>query len=190
MVSAPSTAFERLANRPPTPPKDYNNDIANDKDIDQALRFLDIDYTLPDAPLERDESTLPTSSPTRVPSPASSAAGQNTKDRSVKRVEFSPCVTAHKPITFGSVSRGSPLLKRVHSSKDGKPLKSILKSSLGQDTPVSTPDSIASSAADYFSISDPATFPAMLESVAKLLASPSTATRLDGYRTINLSQIY
>ena len=183
MVPASTIAFERLANRPPTPPKNHDN-----SDIDEALRFLNVDYTLEDArlDLDHDQSTLPTTSPVQPSSPASSSDKDN-KEKSLRRVEFSPCVTAHKPSVFGSNPRGSPLLKKLRSNKELKPLKSILKYSLSQDTPLGTPESLTGSATDYFSVSDPATFPAMLESVVKLLAAPTTSSRLDGYRTINLA---
>lgn len=178
MVSVPTAAFERLANRPRTPPKDHDNDI------DEALRFLRVDYTLEDTDTNKDQEDNTISTPAHS-SPSSSLDKENgSKEKSAKRVEFSPCVTAHKPTTsFVTPTKGNPLLKRLNSKKDVRPLKSILKSAPVQEA--STPDSTASPAPDYFSISDPSTFPVMLESVIKLLASASSTSRLDGYRTLN-----
>lgn len=182
--------FENLATRPPTPPKDHNNDI------DEALEFLNAEYTIVDAnqnqnenqtqeketEQEQEQEQIPSSSAAQ-PSPPSSLDNCS-KERTIKRVEFSPCVTAHNPIPFGTtISKGSPLSRGLLFNKDIKPLRSILKSTLSQD--ISTPDSTASSAQDYFSISDPATFPIMLESVVKSLAAQSSSSRLDGYRTLN-----
>lgn len=148
-------------------------------DIDQALDFLDVDSTIKDLK-QNEDSVLPVSSSTTHPSPPSSLVG-GSEEGFTRKVEFSPCITKHEHGT--PIAKGSPLANRSLSSKDFKPLKSILKSTLSQE--ILTPDSVASSAADYFSISDPATFPVMLESVLKLLASPTTSSRLDGYRTLN-----
>jgi hypothetical protein len=170
MVSA--EPLEPLANRPPTPP------IDSDNDVDQAIRLLDTDFT---ADFDR-VSEVP-SSPAETPiqpSPPSSRSRVN------KRVEFSPCVTAHAPQPFQATSAGaaSPFPRRFPSSKQPKPVRSILKATCDLQTP--TPD-LASprEASDYFSISDPKTFPVMLDSVLKFLDAPSTATRLDGYSTLN-----
>lgn len=174
MVPLSTAAFEHLSNRPPTPPKDHESDL------EEALRFLDVDYTL-DSPEKEKEVILAAADTLAQSSPPSSfESGTNT--RSAKRVEFSPCVTAHKP-NISEEGRASPLFRRLHSRKQLRPLKSILKSTLGQQTP--TPDSIGSPASDYFSLDKPKPFAVMLESVVKLLAAPSPALRLDGYRTLN-----
>ncbi|KAG2163108.1 hypothetical protein VTO58DRAFT_110574 [Aureobasidium pullulans] len=172
MVSA--EPLEHLANRPPTPPKDI------DHDLDQAISLLDVDFTE-----DADQVRQPCSragTPTQPSPPSSQENGSH--HRSSKRVEFSPCVTAHDPTPFHATSAGtaSPLPRRFPSSKQPRPVRSILKATLDLQTP--TPDA-ASPAADYFSISDPKTFPVMLESVLKFLESPSTAMRLDGYSTLN-----
>ncbi|KAG9948209.1 hypothetical protein KCU85_g5298, partial [Aureobasidium melanogenum] len=172
MVSA--EPFEHLANRPPTPPKDVDNDI------NQAIGLLDVDFE----PEQKQVRPACSRSGTPVqPSPPSSQ-GEGSRHRSSKRVEFSPCVTAHDPTPFYATSAGtaSPLPRRFPSSKQPRPVRSILKASLELQTP--TPDA-ASPAADYFSISDPKTFPVMLDSVLKFLDAPSTALRLDGYSTLN-----
>ncbi|KAL1304079.1 hypothetical protein AAFC00_000514 [Neodothiora populina] len=189
-ATASTTAFERLTNRPPTPPKDHH------ENIDEAIRFLESDFQA--APKFRDEQepiTL-TSSTARdpqeqAPSSPPSSLENSVKDRLGKKVEFSPCVTAHKPNTFDTPLKGNPLLMRLALNKDSKPLKSILKSTPNRDSP--TPDSLASPGPDYFSVAtadatagvEPPSFVNMLESVVKLLAAPSLAMRLDGYRTLN-----
>lgn len=161
---------EHLANRPPTPPKDHNHVV------DQAIHLLDADF-------DQDLEDSPSRAATPVqPSPPSSQ-DTGTRLRSGKRVEFSPCITAHDPVQFvPSAGVASPIPRRFPSSKQPKPKKSILKATLDLQTP--TPD-VVSPAPDYFSISDPKTFPAMLESVLRFLDNPSTAMRLDGYSTLN-----
>lgn len=174
MIPLSTAAFENLSSRPPTPPKEH------DSDIDEALGFLNVDYTLDSPVKEKEDIPSTADTPTQSSPPSSFENGTNTG--SAKRVEFSPCVTAHKPNTSDE-GRASPLFRRLHSRKHLKPGKSILKSSLGQQTP--TPDSLGSPASDYFSLSKQKPFAAMLESVVKLLAAPSPALRLDGYRTLN-----
>ncbi|KAI4764966.1 hypothetical protein E4T52_02086 [Aureobasidium sp. EXF-3400] len=172
MVSA--EPFEQLANRPPTPPKDV------DHEINQAISLLDVDF---EPEVEQVRPACSRSGTPVQPSPPSSQ-GEGSRHKSSKRVEFSPCVTAHDPTPFYATSAGtaSPLPRRFPSSKQPRPVRSILKASLDLQTP--TPDA-ASPAPDYFSISDPKTFPVMLDSVLKFLDAPSTALRLDGYSTLN-----
>ncbi|KAK6003058.1 hypothetical protein QM012_000903 [Aureobasidium pullulans] len=172
MVSA--EPFEHLANRPPTPPKDI------DHEINQAIGLLDVDF---ETELEQARPSCSRTGTPVQPSPPSSI-GEGSRHKSSKRVEFSPCVTSHDPTPLYATSAGtaSPIPRRFPSSKQPRPVRSILKASLDLQTP--TPDA-ASPAADYFSISDPKTFPVMLDSVLKFLDAPSTALRLDGYSTLN-----
>lgn len=159
-------------------------------DIDDALRFLTVDFGLGEQEQEQEQDkaqdTVPSSSPTQPSPPSSCTNDENGTRRSVKKVEFSPCVTAHNHgLSRSELFKSSPLLKKAHSNKHLKPLKSILKATLSDQTP--TPDSTDSTSLDYFSVDKvkPPTLPTMLESVLKLLASPTPSLRLDGYRTLN-----
>ena len=172
MVSA--EPLEHLANRPPTPPRDINH-----REIDQVISLLDVDFE-PELDQVRPACSR-TGTPVQPSPPSSQVDGS--QHRSSKRVEFSPCITAHDPTPFYATSGvASPLPRRFPSSKQPKPVRSILKATFDLQTP--TPDA-ASPAADYFSISDPKTFPVMLDSVLKFLDAPATAMRLDGYSTLN-----
>ncbi|KAI5270391.1 hypothetical protein E4T47_06217 [Aureobasidium subglaciale] len=172
MVSA--EPLEHLANRPPTPPKDV------DHDINQTISLLNVDL---ETGLDQVQQTTSRAGTPVQPSPPSSQ-DNGSHHKSSKRVVFSPCITAHDPTPFYATSAGtaSPLPRRFPSSKQPQPFRSILKATLDLQTP--TPDA-ASPAADYFSISDPKTFPVMLDSVLKSLEAPSTAMRMDGYSTLN-----
>ncbi|KAI4722639.1 hypothetical protein E4T48_01138 [Aureobasidium sp. EXF-10727] len=172
MVSA--EPLEHLATRPPTPPKDV------DHEIDRVISLLDVNF---ETELDQKQQPCSRAGTPVQPSPPSSQ-GEGSRHKSSRRVEFSPCVTAHDPTPFYATSAGaaSPIPRRVPSSKQPRPVRSILKATLDLQTP--TPDA-ASPAADYFSISDPKTFPVMLDSVLKFLDAPSTALRLDGYSTLN-----
>ncbi|KAI5199575.1 hypothetical protein E4T39_06145 [Aureobasidium subglaciale] len=171
----PSAAsLEHLANRPPTPPKDVEHDV------NQAITLLNVDF---ETSLDQVQQTASRAGTPVQPSPPSSQ-DNGSHHKSSKRVVFSPCITAHDPTPFYATSAGtaSPLPRRFPSSKQPRPVRSILKATLDLQTP--TPDT-ASPAADYFSIFDPETFPGMLDSVLKSLEAPSTAMRLDGYSTLN-----
>jgi hypothetical protein len=172
MVSA--EPLEHLANRPPTPPKEINH-----HEIDQVISLLDVDF---EPGLDTVRQVCSRAGTPVQPSPPSSQVG-GSQHKSSKRVEFSPCITAHDPTpSHTTTGAASPLPRRFPSSKQPRPIRSILKATFDLQTP--TPDA-ASPAADYFSISDPKTFPVMLDSVVKFLDAPSTAMRLDGYSTLN-----
>lgn len=176
------TTFELFtSNRPPTPPKDH------DKDIDDALDFLAVDYSLDESP-EREALKRVTETPPTQPSspPPSSVDDEAVKEKAIKRVEFSPCVTALNPPTsslFGTPTKTDSLLKSVVSSRQRRPLKSILKSTPKQLPSIFDPE--ASPLPPHLDFSDPANLPAMLESVVKMLAASSPSSRLDGYLTLN-----
>jgi hypothetical protein len=172
MVSA--EPLELLANRPPTPPKDIDHDHIN-----QVISLLDVDF---EPELDQAQRVCSRAGTPIQPSPPSSQV-EGSQHKSSKRVVFSPCITAHDPTPFhATLGAASPLPRRFPSSKQPRPVRSILKATFDLQTP--TPDA-ASPAADYFSISDPKTFPVMLDSVLKFLDVPSTAMRLDGYSTLN-----
>ena len=171
MVSVNKPAFERIGVRPPTPPKDHSNDI-ND-----ALNFLKNDFTIEDIPKPDSEaqgvSTPPISSPT--------ASQDDTQRRKEKKVQFCQFTVKHDGTSpYGKVG-GKPALKQLPMPKSLEPLKSILKSS--PCTP--TPDETGSPQAGYFSSREPQSVPKMLDSVLKMLASPTMSLRLDGYQALN-----
>lgn len=175
MVSVSSAAFERLPARPPTPPKDTTTAV------NEALEFLEVDYALekPLSDVPRDGVPAVDTTPTQTP-PSSLQTGSGKKG--VKKVEFSPWTVA-VGLSPKKNDGSSPVFRRIHSNRDVRPPKSILKSTLGG--PPLTPDENGSPAPGYFSLDEPGGFLKMLESVMQHLANPSPALRLDGYRTLN-----
>ncbi|GAB7338107.1 hypothetical protein MBLNU457_4468t2 [Dothideomycetes sp. NU457] len=171
MVSVSNLAFDRIGERPPTPPKDHSNDI------DDALNFLKNDFTTEDTAKPDTQaqgvSTPPISSPT--------ASQDDTQRRKEKKVQFCQFTVKHDGTSPRGKVGGKPALKSLPMPKALEPLKSILKSS--PCTP--TPDETGSPQAGYFSSREPQSVPKMLDSVLKMLASPTISLRLDGYQALN-----
>ncbi|KAF4553040.1 Rap1-interacting factor 1-like protein [Elsinoe fawcettii] len=155
--------------RPPTPPRDHTSDI------DDALEFLKVDYSLdkPSSTFICDTSgieTPPKSSPSSTTNPSS---------RPSKRVEFKAYTLQHEG---PSPKKETAPLRPLPQIREAKPLRSILK--LGYCfTP--TPEESSSPAPGYFSPKEPVSIPKMLASVLQSLASQDALLRLDGYMTLN-----
>ncbi|KAK3717390.1 hypothetical protein LTR37_005779 [Vermiconidia calcicola] len=170
MLSSSSSVFDSLPTRPPTPPREIT------KAVDDAINFLD-DSNEVDRLLSKSKSEdKPVDGASHITPSSSQDTGVS------RRVDFSPHPLYHKISRPGELSSpGARLLKRSPSSKDAKPLKSILKIS---NAPPPTPDDI-DSRLSYFSPGVPGSFSKMLQSVIQQLASASRQSRLDAYLAFN-----
>ncbi|KAH7384484.1 Rap1-interacting factor 1 N terminal-domain-containing protein [Pyrenochaeta sp. MPI-SDFR-AT-0127] len=166
--------FDSLSLRPPTPPKDLED---NDEDVDETLRFLDDPFgekpALPNIAATKALLNTPVQSPSSDISIPSSSASRT------KRVNFElqTCAIASKKAIVQSwtPTRSSPL-RPLPQTRVSKPLKSILKPSDSTPTP---PPAEEGAAAHKFK-----TFAEMLESIVKLLASAERSSRLDAYHSL------
>ena len=175
MLPSPSSTLETHPARPPTPPKNHFR-LLNDKtsfveDSDRAAQSIDRSLIL--------------LCPSDDPKPGSPQTSQATTIglHASKKVGFSPHLSYHKIAAPGQ--HGSPagqLLKRMPSSRDTKPLRSILKQS--DVAPPLTPDDLEARLS-YFSPENPGAFAKMLQSVIQQLAGPSITSRRDAYLTLN-----
>ncbi|KAF2130577.1 hypothetical protein P153DRAFT_422439 [Dothidotthia symphoricarpi CBS 119687] len=167
--------LESLSVRPPTPPKDIEE---NDKDADETLQFLEDPFgekpTLPKLALPK--KTLLN---TPLQSPSSEIDIPSSLASAKKRVIFqlTACTSPQKKAVAQSwtPTRSSPLRPLPHL-RGLKPLRSILKPSDAASTPPPTDDGAS---ADKFT-----TFADMLESIVKQLAQGERSSRLDAYHSL------
>ncbi|KAG8631746.1 hypothetical protein KVT40_000886 [Elsinoe batatas] len=154
--------------RPPTPPRD------NTSDIDDALNFLTVDYSLdkPSSTFECDTTGIETP-------PKSSPSTTTSSSRQTKRVEFKAYTLQHEG---PSPKKDSAQLRPLPQIRDAKPLRSILKPGFCF-TP--TPEEGSSPGPGYFSPREPLSIPKMLTSVVQSLGTQDPMLRLDGYMTLN-----
>jgi hypothetical protein len=179
MSPSSSSLFEILPQRPPTPPRDVS------RAVEDAISFLDDSNEIENALKgSRSKHTTPTSRPsTSPPSNQFQRSSQEAPGGSNggKKVGFTPTLTTlHSiPRPGQSSSPGFQLRKSVPSTKDARPLKSILK----QSQPL-TPDDIETKLS-FFSPQEPGSFAKMLQSVIHQLAGASVSSRLDAYMALN-----
>ncbi|TKX26681.1 Rap1-interacting factor 1 N-terminal-like protein [Elsinoe australis] len=167
MTFASSGVFEQ-APRPPTPPKDHTSDI------EEALEFLNVDYSL-----DKPSSTFTSvGSGIETPPKSSPPGTTNPSSRPSKKVDFKSYTLQHEG---PSPKKESAPLRPLPQTRQAKPLRSILKSNL-LSTP--TPEE-HSSPSGYFSPPKLVSIPKMLASVMQSLASQDGLLRLDGYMTLN-----
>ncbi|KAF2092122.1 hypothetical protein K490DRAFT_61567 [Saccharata proteae CBS 121410] len=165
-VSSSSSLLANLPTRPPTPPRD------TERTIDAALEFLsdsfETEIDIPDNGVSKPfVNTPPDQSPSSSLDPAN-ASGRR------KRVEFSPWTNYQKAPNVGS--RVLTPLRPLPQLKNPTPLRSILKPH--EPPKISNPEANAN---ELWTSQEPATFPEMLESLARHLAGKSRATRADAY---------
>jgi hypothetical protein len=168
--------FDSLSVRPPTPPKDLEDHVA---DADDTLeQFLADPFgERPALPKVIETTKALLNTPEQSPSsdisiPSSSASRQ-------KRVNFElqTCAIPHKKAVAQSwtPTRSSPL-RPLPQTRVSRPLKSILKPADETATPPPADDGAA---AHKFK-----TFAEMLESIVKLLASAERPSRMDAYHSL------
>ena len=174
MLSSSSSLFDSLPTRPPTPP------LKISEAIEDAISFLD-DSNEVDRATSKSYSDDQRHDRASEPTPSSSQESTRTADAG-KRVDFSPWPIYYNIAGLGlSSSPSAQLAKRSPLIKTAKPLKSILKLS---DLPPPTPEDLDSKLS-YFSPEVPGSFPKMLQSVVRQLASTSQLSRLDAYLALN-----
>lgn len=169
--------FDSLSVRPPTPPKDLEDDAPDaDDTLDQFLEdpFGELP-ALPKAVVNtRSHLDTPEQSPSSDISIPSSAASRQ------KRVNFElqTCTLPQKKAIEQSwtPTRSSPL-RPLPQTRVSKPLKSILKLCDGTSTP---PPADEGTTAHKFK-----TFGEMLDSIVKLLASAERPSRMDAYQSLH-----
>ncbi|GAM88400.1 hypothetical protein ANO11243_064330 [Dothideomycetidae sp. 11243] len=167
MTCTSSNIFERDLH-PPTPPTDV--ELAQDVAINEALEYLNVDFSLPNTkPSIAGLDTPPKSSPTNQPDSTSRE----------KKVGFRSWTVQHNG---PSPKKSSAELRPLPQIRKAKPLKSILKLNASY-TP--TPEEEQFQTTGYFSPEKPVSVPKMLESIIQSLASSDPLIRLDGYRTLN-----
>ncbi|KAK3110049.1 hypothetical protein LTR53_016074, partial [Teratosphaeriaceae sp. CCFEE 6253] len=174
MLSSSSSVFDTLPTRPPTPPRDIADAV------EDAITFLDSGHEIEIALASTDRAQAVT----EESSAHSPAPSQGPEEGSVtaKRVGFTPVPVYHQ-IRVGQLSSPTAQLrKRAPSSKDARPLKSILKHSALP--PPLTPDDLESKLS-YFSPHLPGSFAKMLQSAISQLAGQSVELRLDAYLCLN-----
>ena len=171
MSSTAVSKFDLFTEQPPTPPRDIS------KVVDDAISFLNDDYDTEDT-----RSKLPDPVDDPAHSTPSSSQDLGSTAAAIRRVDFSPHLQYHKVAAPGlSSSPQTRTSKRLPSSKDARPLKSILKQS---EAPPPTPDEL-DTRISYFSPDIPGSFTKMLLSVVQQLSGPSRSSRLDAYLTLN-----
>ena len=166
--------FDSLSVRPPTPPKDLED---NRQDADETLQFLDDPFGekpfLPKLISTKALLNTPEQSPSSdINIPSSSASTR-------KRVNFelqTCAIPSTKAIAKSWTPTRSSPLRPLPQTRVSKPLKSILKPSDDTLTPPPTDDGAA---AHKFK-----TFAEMLDSIIKLLASAERSSRLDAYHSL------
>ncbi|KAK5109990.1 hypothetical protein LTR62_006357 [Meristemomyces frigidus] len=175
MVFSSSSLLENLPQRPPTPPRDIS------RDVDDAINFLDDSNEIERALRAPATHQLSKNTSTPASSPATKEVTESSNG--ARKVDFTPNPTYHHIAHVGQLSSPSAQLrKRLPSSKDAKPKRSILKHS-AQPPPL-TPDDL-DFRISYFSPKEPDSFSKMLQSVVQQLAGPSIPSRLDAYLALN-----
>ncbi|KAF3006471.1 hypothetical protein E8E13_003626 [Curvularia kusanoi] len=170
--------FESLSVRPPTPPKDVED---NDKnvDIDETLQFLEDPFgDKPPQPkaIAKVAAKKPLNTPDQSPSSDISIPDSSARKKRVN-FEVQTCESPQKKAVIKSwtPTRSSPL-RPLPQTRLSLPLKSILKPS---DTTATPPPADESSAAHQFR-----SFPEMLESIVKQLAQGERPSRIDAYHSL------
>ncbi len=166
--------FDSLSVRPPTPPKDLQDDLP---DADETLQFLQDPFG--DKPAIPKHIAPKTLLNTPVQSPSSDISIPSSSASTRKRVNFE-LQTCALPISKSlpqswSPHRSSPL-RPLPQTRVLMPLKSILKPSDETSTPTPTEDGAT---AHKFK-----SFAEMLDSIVKLLASSERSSRLDAYHSL------
>lgn len=173
----PSSLFETLAARPPTPPRDPNRDIG------VAIDFLSESIDTPQKPKPRNKPVQLDTPPEQSPSlnVAQLVDGTN---RPGKRVNFSPWTNWHKAPDFSSTSSPNKAdLRPLPPRRTAKPLKSILKS---QDLYLPYPKiELEADFSGNLKAHECANFAEMLEVIAKQLASEAAVSRRDAYVSLS-----
>jgi hypothetical protein len=169
-----NSKFQSLSIRPPTPPKDIED---SDKDADDTLDFLQDPFgtRVPVAKVAVTKSHLTT--PEQSPSSDGDIHSSFTARK--KRVNFhpQPCTTRASGLNPQSfIPLYSSPLRPLPQTRLSKPLKSILKPSDAASTP--PPADQSAPAHTYKS------FPEMLESIVKLLASGRRTSSIDAYQAL------
>ncbi|KXL41544.1 MAG: hypothetical protein FE78DRAFT_545242 [Acidomyces sp. 'richmondensis'] len=174
MWSSSSSLFDRLPERPPTPPRDVA------KAVNDAISFLD-DSNEVERALNTSHSTTGVSCSPPDGTPLSSLP-QPTGSVS-KTVGFCTVPTYHQIVRSGEDGWWDSQPRKCSPSKRGAvPLKSILKQS-NVPAPL-TPEDLETK---IFCCSphEPGSFAKMLQSVIHQLASSSISARLDAYMALN-----
>jgi hypothetical protein len=163
--------FDSLSVRPPTPPKDQE-----DAGADETLQFLEDPFgEKPIPPRLKAAKTLP-NTPEQSPSSDISIPSSSASTRKKVNFQLQTCdIPSKKAIAQNWTPTRSSPLRPLPQTRLTKPLKSILKPSDSTPTPPPAEDA----AAHNFK-----TFPEMLESIVKLLASSERASRLDAYHSL------
>ncbi|KAK6430673.1 hypothetical protein LTR95_013173, partial [Oleoguttula sp. CCFEE 5521] len=175
--AVPSSKFDRLLARPPTPP------LRTDEHIHHALAFLEKGHTDTGLDSERSLPLHPSTDTPPASSPASVSQGVEVNGTASRKVGFLSDPTYHEiPLPGFSSSPAQRLLRAKPSPRDAQPAKSILKLSSGASA--SSPTATAN-ALVQFNRDDPQTYIPMLQSVLSELASNSPASRLDAYLALN-----
>ncbi|KAF2020788.1 hypothetical protein BU24DRAFT_445943 [Aaosphaeria arxii CBS 175.79] len=169
--------FESLSVRPPTPPKDINEAINLDQDIQETLEFLN-DPFASSKPSTKDLLSKPILS-TPEQSPSSDIDDPSSTGSRTKKVNFE-IPSCNAPSSSLKAHPWTPLrsspLRPLPQTRVTRPLKSILKPSDQISTPPPIHDSTA--AHKHQSLAE------MLESIVKSLAQGSRASKLDAYITL------
>lgn len=171
-----TSKFDSLSIRPPTPPKDLED---SDKEAEEAEALEEILSdpfgTKPSPPnIVVAKSLLNT--PEQSPSSDSNILSSAVSSKKRVNFELQTCAITTPGLTAQSwIPLHSSPLRPLPQTRVSKPLKSILKAT----DPTSTPPTNEGSAAYNYK-----TFAEMLESVTKLLASNSRASRLDAYHSL------
>lgn len=168
--------FDSLSVRPPTPPKDLED---QPQAADEALnQFLEDPFgEAPALPKVIATTKNLLNTPEQSPSSDISIPSSSASRRKRVNFELQLCTTPHnKTITRSwTPSRSSPL-RPLPQTRVSRPLKSILKPSDETATP---PPNDKGATAHKFK-----TFAEMLESIVKLLASSERPSRMDAYHSL------
>nr|OQO15437.1 hypothetical protein B0A51_18243 [Rachicladosporium sp. CCFEE 5018] len=175
--AVPSSKFDRLLARPPTPP------LRTDEHVQQAFAFLENGHADSGPDSDRRLQLHPSTDTPPASSPASASQGAEVNGTASRKVGFLSDPTYHEiPLPGFSSSPAQRLLRAKPSPRDAQPAKSILKLSSG--APASSP-TVPVTALVLFNREDPQTYGPMLQSVLSELASTSPASRLDAYLALN-----
>ncbi|KAH4066571.1 hypothetical protein HBH50_150840 [Parastagonospora nodorum] len=168
--------FDSLSVRPPTPPKDLED---QPQAADEALnQFLEDPFgETPALPKVVAATKNLLNTPEQSPSSDISIPSSSASSRKRVNFELQLCTTPHKKAIARSwtPSRSSPL-RPLPQTRVSRPLKSILKPSDETATP---PPNDEGATAHKFK-----TFAEMLESIVKLLASSERPSRMDAYHSL------
>src|ERR1700712_3525116 len=156
--------------RPPTPPREDQEDV--EQGLDDSLQFLGTEVDLEHESLPSQKQKAPIDTPKQTPTSTPEVVDAAISTGKLKKVDFVPFVefTFHNSPKYLSNNLSATPVRPLQPSKERSSTRSILK-------PFSQASVNSASTKKYGSFTE------MLESIVQQLAGSDTSSRTDAYKS-------